>query len=61
MEETIQAGYGEAVGGHTNRAAGFCALLGMVLLLNQGEPGRKEWLGMSRRSREWRAVILRIR
>jgi len=49
MEETIQAGYGEAVGGHTNRAAGFCALLGMVLLLNQGGTGAE---GMARDEQE---------
>ena len=39
MEETIQAGYSETGGDHPNRAAGFCALLGMVLLLNQGGTG----------------------
>ena len=49
MEETIQAGYGEAVGEHTNRAAGFCALLGMVLLLNQGGTGAE---GMARDEQE---------
>ncbi len=49
MEETIQAGYGEAGGNHPNRAAGFCALLGMVLLLNQGGTGAE---GMARDEQE---------
>lgn len=41
MEETIQAGCGAAGRIHPNRAAGFCALLGMALFLNQGIPGRE--------------------
>lgn len=41
MEETIQAGCSAAGRIHPNRAAGFCALLGMALFLNQGIPGRE--------------------